>query len=266
MPITVDEIPDSRSLSGNPPSATLRYKVVGTIDDSIALAYATAASPSTYFAAFGTLYREDVKLDPDGWGQWIATVPYGARTRETGSLTFSFDTTGATVHITAAKQHIASYPIGDDPNPHKGTIGVTQDGKVEGTEIIIPSLKLSYTIRQPMGVITEAYAKLQAAYTGRTNQSTFRGFAGGELLYLGATGSDGTATEAECSYHFLGSSNATGLTVGEISGIVKGGHHYLWIEFKSDKDTDGRASVPPRRVHVERVYDPVDFPTVLGWS
>jgi len=260
-----NERPDSRAWTTDPPSVTYRFKASGEHDDGIVRAYSLTGTPLVIYSDVGTLFRGNIQIEPDGHKQYIVTVPYGPRKRETGSSTFRFDTTGATITIKAAKQHVASYPSGGSANPHKGSIGVTKDGKVEGADIVIPALKLIYTFKHPAGVINENHARALAGVTGMTNALPFRGFAAGELLYLGSTGEDGTETEASVDYVLVASKNVSDLQVGDIMGIVKGGHHLLWIEFKNEVD-GGKPAVQPERVHIERVYDPVDFAAAFGWS
>jgi hypothetical protein len=244
---------------------TYRFKASGEHDDGIVRAYALTGTPLVVYSDVGTLFRGNIQIEPDGHKQYVVSVPYGSRKRETGSSTFRFDTTGATINIKAAKEHIGSYPASGSANPHKGSIGVTKDGKVEGADIVIPALKLIYTFKHPAGVINENHARALAGVTGMTNALPFRGFAAGELLYLGSTGEDGTETEASVDYVLVASKNVSDLQVGDIMGIFKGGHHVLWIEFKNEVD-GGKPAVQPERVHIERVYDPVDFAAAFGWS
>lgn len=265
MIFSFNETPASRQSTYSPPSLTLIYKAVGEVDDGQVGSYAIAATPSVVYTAAGTLYRQNIQLDPEGYAQYLVTIPYGPKQKANGSYSFTFDTTGATVTVKAAKEHIASYPAGDPADPHKGAIGVTANGDVEGTEIVIPALKFTVNFRHPQGVITLAQARHLARQTGKTNTDEFLGFAAGELLFLGASGGDGTETEAEVAYQFAASENVSDLSFGEISGVTKKGHHYAWIEFK-DAASDGQASTQPRRVHVERVYGEVAFATALGWS
>jgi len=268
MVFSFEETPESRASTADKNSATktLIYKSVGEFDETIVEAYAYTGSPATVTVATGTLYRSSVNVDPDGWGQYRVTVTYGkldSKSVPTGTSTFSFDTSGATINIKAAKAHVASYP--DSGNWHKGAINVKADGDVEGVEIVIPALKLTYTFNHPSGVVTEDFARLLASVTGMTNSATFRGFSAGELLFAGASGSDGSEAEASVSYSFVASSNETSLTIGDITGIAKAGHDYAWVEFEDDVDA-GEPIRPPKRVHVERVYDSFAFASVFGWS
>jgi hypothetical protein len=265
MPFEFNERPDSRAWTVDPPGVTYRYKASGEHDDSIVLAYALSGTPTVVYSGVGALFRGNVQVDPDGHKQYVVTVPYGSRKNETGSATFRFDTTGATINIKAAKEHIASYPSGAPANPHKAAIGVTKDGQVEGADIVVPALRLTYSFRHPAGIINENHARALAGVTGMTNSATFRGFAAGELLYVGSAGEDGTETEASVDYNFVASKNVTDLRVGDILNIVKQGHHLLWIEFKNEVDS-GKPVVQPERVHIERVYDAVNFAAIFGWS
>lgn len=261
-----DETPDSRAWTTDPPSVTYRYKATGEHNDAIVRAYALAATPLVVYTDIGTLYRGNLQIDPDGHKQYSVNVPYGPSNKnQTGSATFRFDTTGATINLKAAKEHIDSYPAGSPTDPHKGSIGVTKKGDVDGAEIVVPALKLTYSFKHAAGVINEDHARALAGVTGMTNLDEFRGFQPGELLYIGSTGEDGSETEASVEYVFVASQNVSDLTVGDITGIAKEGHHYLWIEFKNEVE-DGQPAVQPSRVHIERVYDPIDFASAFGWS
>jgi len=267
LAFTLQETPESRQETLNPPAYTLVYKAVGEQDDYLVSAYALAATPLVVYRTTSTLYRKDLRIAPDGHGQYTVTVPYGPLDKSsnpTGSSTFSFDTSGATINIKGAKQHIQSSQSGS--KNHKGAIGVRGDGDVEGADIIVPALKMTYTFKHPDGVVTESFARSIAAATGRTNSATFRGFTTGELLFIGGSGSDGSDSEADVSYNFIALPNETNYTIGDINGIVKDGHHYAWVEFEDAVDGGGEPIRPPKVVHIERVYDSVNFASVFGWS
>jgi len=264
---TFDEIPDSRASTMEPPSLTMRHLAAGEPNDSIVRLYAKTGTPSTLYALSGVLYRQDIQVDPDGYARYIVTVPYGPKKHETGSYDFSFDTSGATVKIKAAKQHMASYPdLGPSlANMFKSSIGVTREGEIEGADIIIPALKLTCNFRHPEGVVNLNFVKILGNATGSVNLNPFLVWAGGEMLFAGASGGDGSEKEAELSYQFIIIPNESSLTLGEITGIVKKGHHYAWIEFQ-DSFAAGFPTKEPSRVHIERVYDEIDFSSTFGWS
>jgi hypothetical protein len=269
MPLTFYEVPESRKVSAVPPSATLKYKASGEQNESIVAAFAEAATGSIYASPFGLLYRQDIQLEPDGANQYWVTIPYAQKKKESGQWTFTFDTTGATVKLKCARQHIHTYwapgTVSTPTNPHKGMIGAKgSDGDVEGVDITVPALKINVQFRHPQGVITMAQVKALASATGYTNLNPYLSHNPGELLFLGATGQDGSNTETEVAYQFASSANST-LNFETISGIAKKGFEVLWAESKPGIDS-GHPSTQLIAIHIERVYDPIDFASVFGWS
>lgn len=263
-----DEMPDSRASTRQPPSYTLRYLASGEPNDFIVRGYAEGGSPAFVFTLDGILYRQDVKMDPAGYARYVVTIPYGPQQRDVGTFSFNFDTTGATVRVKAAKLHVTAFTASgeDGSDVHHGAIGVTNDLKVEGTDVVIPALKVAYTFKHPAGIVDEPFAMRLARATGKFNLNAWRYFDAGEALFVGATGSGSSDAAAEVTYNVVGSENADGdLTIGGIMDIVKQGHDYAWVEF-SDEQVDGQPAVQPIRVNIERVYDPIDFEETFGWS
>lgn len=266
-----NERPESRSYSHKTPSYTLVYLATGETNDLTVQSYAIGATSAYVSTAAGTLYRQDVKLQPRGYAAFLVTVPYGKLQSETGQYTFDFDTGGATVNMKTGKEHISSWDEvgqiggGGIPNTfHNGAIGVTKDGDIEGVDIVIPALKLNVRFQHPQGVITMAQVKALAGITGTVNSRAFLTFDPGELLYVGSSGSDGSDTDASVSYGFVAIANAT-VDFGDIKSIIKKGHHYAWAEHQ-DGVEDGVPVVTTIRAHVERVYEEVDWVGVFGWS
>ena len=210
----------------------------------------------------GTLFRQDVQLDWQGRDVCYVKVPYGPRKKESGNFRLSFDTTGGTIHIKLAKSHVASYPAGA-PN-HGGAIGVNKD-EVEGTDIVIPALKLTGTFTHPAGIITLPQIKHLARITGTVNNGTFLTMAAGEVLFLGCQGSEGTDTETSIAYQWACSENLQNEVIGGITVAQKDGWDVAWIEFKNDVD-GGKPIKPPAFIHVERVYRRIDMALALGFG
>ena len=258
---------DSRRTTTTPPTYTASYTAAGTNDGAYVRAYALAATPAVVLLIDGIVYRQDVAVDPLGFELWKVTVPYGKNDNANGSYTLTFDTSGGTVHISASKQTIGKYPVGTAPD-YKQLIGVNAD-QVEGADIIIPALKITANFRHPAAFITLAQIKYLASITGFVNSATFLTFAAGEVLFLGAAGSEGTSTETEVTYQFAMSSNAASLTIGDIASIVKKGHELAWIQYKDAVSTPGFADLPvkqPEFVYIERVYDTVNLALALGFG
>lgn len=260
-------VPDGISSTGNPPTETHKLKIEGVTDKDTAVAYAIASTPSLVSTIYGILYRDDIRVDRVAYNQWTVEVPYGSRKNETGEWTWDFDTTGGTVHITQAKEELRRYPTATAPD-QLGSIAVDGD-EVKGTEIIIPAMKINVQFKHPLGVVTLAKAKFLSDMTGKTNSDTFLTFAPGEVLFLGARGSDGSAAEATISYQFAMAANVTGLTIGDIAGVAKRAWEVAWIRYEdtiTSADSKDRATRTPQFVYVDRVYDEVAMVTALGFG
>lgn len=266
IPIRFSERPKSGNSTTSPPTLNKEYFLSGIEDDYIAKAYSKSAVDSSVMVPEGVLWLQDVQLSHEGLALWGVTASYAKEKKETGSFKFSFDTTGGTVHITSSKETRGSYKaagvVGAIPN-HEGAIGVEKD-KVDGADIVLPALKMNYAFKHPAGMITEARARYLGSVTGMTNSVMWHGFQEGELLLLGATGSDGTDAEAEVSYSVAASANATGLSIGQIANIAKRGHDLVWIQYFPDED-GGKPVMPPKYAYVERVYEEIDFFAALGF-
>jgi len=257
-------LPDGIDISGNPPSATYRYKITEITDENTATAYALAMSPAMVSTVYGVLYRDDMRIRRTAYNQWSTEIPYGVAKNETGEWTWDFDTTGGTVHITNAKEELRRYAFEGTAPDQLGAIAVDGD-EVKGTEIVIPAMKLNVTYKHPLGIMTLARAKFLSNITGMTNSDTFLSFAPGEVLFLGARGSDGTTAEAAIGYQFAMSANLTGQTIGSIAGVVKRGWEVAWIRYRDAITTDQQVRTA-KHVYVDRVYDEIAMATALGFG
>ena len=259
---------DSRRTTTKPPSYTAVYTAAGSNDSTYVRAYSLAATPAIVaLLDVGILYRQDVAIDPIGHDLWRVTVPYGKNELAAGSYRLTFDSTGGTVHISHSKETRNKYPSGSAPDC-KQLIGVNGDD-VTGADIVVPALKVSVHFNHPAAVITLSRIKYLASITGLVNSGTFLTFSAGEVLFLGASGSEGSDAETEVAYQFAMSANASGLTIGDVADVVKRGHDIAWIKYKDAVETVGSATLPvkqPEFVYVERVYDTVDLALALGFG
>lgn len=259
--IRFDEKPTSGAQTLNPASLTKLYTLCGFTDEAAAYAYAVAGTAAMAVGAGQILYRQNVQLDPVGYDVWDVVVPYGTLDRTVGEYRFAFSTTGGTVTIRQAKEHVAVFPAGKPNN--EGAIDV-QNGEAQGVEIVIPALKLTYTFRHPLGFVNEALAVKLGRLTGKTNSAIWHGFKAGECLFLGATGSDGSTAEAEVQYEIACSEELTSATIGAITGVNKKGWDISWSSFVDGAD-GGKPVRTVDYISVERVYDSFDFAAQLGF-
>lgn len=258
-------VPDHIESTAN--SYTSNWKATGTTDQSFVHSYALGATPAIVSTVYGTLHRQDVRVRQTAYNQFTVQVPYGKRKNETGEWTWDFDTTGGTVHITNAKEEVSRYPSSDAPD-QKGAIAVDGD-QVHGVDIVIPAMKVNVQYKHPLGNITLSQAKYLNSITGSTNTDNFLTFAPGEVLFLGARGSDGTNAEATVHYQFAVSGNVSGQSIGSIAGVAKKGWEVLWIRYEDAEETEGGNTYPvrtPKFVYVDRVYDEIAMATALGFG
>ena len=183
MPVTIDERYRSRpGTEGESPTAELHFVVQGTDDDLVVRNLLAATAPPIYLG----LKRGDLSFEPTGGGIWECYVQYE---KSTNDNQFSFDTGGGSQQIQRGIATVNSYaPPGKTPPNFRGLIGVNGDS-VSGTDITVPVYNFSETYLIPAGFVTGAYKNALFLMTGRVNNGAFKGFAKGELLFLGASGS-----------------------------------------------------------------------------
>jgi hypothetical protein len=267
VPVEVLERFESRQVTtGSNPSVELRYTIRGTNDDVEARNALATTAPLMYDPwGEGLVYlpRDTITVQPLGDLLWEGIVHYGTIPLTTQS-TFSFDTGGGTQHITHSRYTVNRYAAPGQIAPDfKGAIGVTADS-VEGVDITVPVYQFSETHYLPDSMVTPAYKATLFALTGRVNDAPFKGFAAGEVLFLGAAGSKRGGGDWEITYRFAASPNATGLTVGDITGISKKGWEYLWVRYADQVDEVAKALIKtPVAVYIEQVYEYGNF-ALLG--
>ena len=259
--ITVEERIESRKTTqGDDPTIELRFWISGTSDDLTARACLAAVAPAIYLG----LVRKEYTVDPISSDLWDGTVSYGRRKKpETGESSYQFDTGGGSQKITQSLGTTRYAKAGETAPDFKGAIGVTKDN-VEGVDIQVPEFHFGETHYLPVAAVDAAYKLLLYTITGCTNNAPWRGYAAGEVLFLGASGSQRSEDDWEISYKFAASPNITGLTIGEITDIAKGGWQYLWTRYEDAEDTAAKCLVKkPKAVYVETVYRSADF-SLLG--
>ena len=130
-------------------------------------------------------------------------------------------------------------------------------------DITVPVYQFSETHYLTNDQVTPSYKGTLFSLTGKVNTGAFKGFQPGEVLFLGASGSRrGTDPDDdwEITFRFAASPNASGISVGSISGISKKGWEYLWVMYGKLDDSDtGTMKALPSVVYVERLYDLKDF-------
>lgn len=300
MPLTWVETSESRSATlarkgkRETSQITLAWDVFGTNDDLVVHREANdrLSRGTTYVIGDYTFMVESYTLTYHGDKAWRVEALYtkiGAEDddqRNPLRRTRSFDTSGATQHITQSplfgqtqtisiggKETII--PLGDAERPYPnsapsqdGAIGVDDNG-VNGVDIVVPSLAWTETYDVPSKYVTSDYIKRTAFMTGTVNASAFRSFMAGEVLFLGCSGTHEWDQEKgdgpwSLSYKFSANPNCgpnmtlPALVVGNITDIVKRGHEYLWVRYENSESSFNLLKTP-RHVYVNQVYRASNF-------
>lgn len=294
MAITWIEDGESRSATiarkGRKAQSSYRksYKVFGTTDDVALHAdiNAKVTSGLDYWQYPGVanmkLRAESYSVAYLGDDAWQVTIDYVKDGAEDGDAPLkrarSFDTTGGTQHITQAAGGTVTV---------NGTTTITQgserrypptapgqdnaigadDNGVNGVDIVVPQLQWQESYDVPNAYVTNGYITGVAALTGTVNNAGFRGFAAGEVLFLGCSGSQEWDDQKgrgpwSLTFRFVASPNVTDQTIGSVSGIVKNGHEYLWIRYEVSEQS-GSLLRKPKYVYVNKVYKDGNF-SLLG--
>lgn len=269
------ESPSSGKISNAGKRIELIFFLTGTDDKWIAFAHVLANTEDV----LGGLPRDDFQLEVrEGHTDlWDISVIYATGNGsgstdsvEIGQETISFTTRGDAIRIFQAGEHIADYgqveDLGLTPPNHKGAINVTTE-RVEGIEIDNAGFVMQITRIVADSEFTPQYNRALFLATNKVNSSTWRGFEPGELRLLGVDVNQRDSESWTVTFEFLGIQNIIDGQVGELTGIIKEGHHYAWSEHEDFVD---ESVEPPRKrkkliaVHVERVYDYIDFAQHLG--
>lgn len=207
-------------------------------------------------------------LGDDAWHLKVTYIKEGAEDDQQSDplkRTRSFDTGGGTAHKTQAETEMR---YGDNPPAMNNAIGVDGDS-VAGVDIVVPALTWTETYDVPAKYVTAAYIKTLGKLTGTVNNAAFRTFDAGEVLFVGASGSQEWDTQKgdgpwSLSYKFVQSSNAgigktlPAITIGDIGNIEKKGHEYLWVRYEATVDGTDLLK-RPKYVYVNGVYRDGDF-------
>jgi hypothetical protein len=267
-------------------TVTQTWRAFGYSSDSALHAEANARFSTNRFYGVGdyVMMVENYTVAHVADDVWDVTVTYvkkGADETDPLRRTRSFDTGGATMHMTQAipsttyiegeERWPKTGTLADPPAPsQQGAIGV--DGEtVKGVEVVTPALTWTESYDVPSTYVTQTYIKMLAELTGTVNKAAFKSFAAYEVLFVGASGSQEWDSEKgdgpwNLSFKFNASGNAgsgqtyPALKIGSIIDVEKKGHDFLWVTYKSVADTGSNTLLRvPKYVYVNKVYRESDF-------
>lgn len=256
-------------------SATIYYIVSGTDDD------ATACKSAYEFASetFSSIPKKSVAISERLTdNQWKIEVHYGSKRSSGGGSdeedddegestaeenSVNFDCSAGTKHVTQAISQTCVYAAkgeSKDSADVAAAIPIGWNGKdgseseASGVDVSNGELRETYTkVMSKSKVTGTSWKRKVAQLVGKVNSGSFKGWAAGEVMFLGCSYSapSNDSSRVAVSFHFairLNESNAT--VAGQKVGDVKG-FEYLWA-LTDDEVMDGE-----RKRKVKKIYKSV---------
>ena len=257
---------------GNVTEIAIPYLVFNAADEDAALSAArTQAKARTVAGMALDSVEVEERINQSTWrvkAEYAPTESSSGDDDDGGgdedSYSTSFDTGGGTMHMNQSLETTERTP--NDAPDFGGAIGVDAEGNVAGVDVTMPVFNFEETHTLAGSVVNDSWKKKVASLTGTVNRSAFRGFAAGEVLFLGASGSKRSKKASanwEITFRFAVSANRTGLRVGDLTIQNKRGWDYLWVSYKTAVAGNGRSIVKkPAAAYVEKVYQDGDFGTL----
>lgn len=272
MPATVHQLLEGTSItSGDQPSATTRYAVLGVSSQADALGAALAAAPATLNVNGTTLLRGAATVENLDHEKCTVAVDYGVQQSDGTSLplpSWEFSTGGGNetmfVSLSTKQRILASGLSGTAPN-YYGAVNVTDSG-AQGVSRVVPSYNFSETRYWDPAFVTGAFKANIFYCTGGVNAAGWGGFNAGEVLFLGARGSLTLGGWWQITYNFSALPNLANGSIGPFNGVYKDGWDYLWFLYDEMEDSSAKRVVKrPVACFVEQVYARKNFYGLLGF-
>ncbi len=246
-------------------SVDLEYTIGDEPNYDNALILLATTAPAAQLLDGWLLEKVEYSLTPTSHDMYDATVRYTKRSREKeelqeGESSYQFETGGGTIHLT----HALSTTKYGGVNAPEVNNAIDFDGEtIKGADIQSAVYNFSETHVLPAADVDAAYKLALFRATGKTNNGSFKGFAAGEALFLGASGSQRGDESWEINYRFSAQENKTGLSIGGINSIDKKGWEFLWVNWRVVADTtSGRTKPEAIGVYVQKLYEDHDFANI----
>jgi hypothetical protein len=261
MTTTVTNIQEGTEVSTGPNrSASLAYHVAGASTELDALAAVAGVAP----VSFNGLPRTSRSAEPLTGSKYLVRVSYELNRPEDSSVavesSFEFNTGGGSETMYVSRSTVGTYSVAGLTAPSfSGGINVTDDGP-QGVDRVVPVYQFSETHTIPAANVTGAYKAALFGLTGTVNNAAFKGFAAGEVLFLGARGTKNGSGDWEINFSFNALPNVANATFGPFTGVNKKGWEYLWFLFEEEEDATAKRVVrKPVAAYVERIYPESNF-------
>lgn len=243
-------------------SIEIKYLVLNAEGKQAAIDGVLAQAPKT----FGGLYLKSVQFDGyDGEGAILLSAIY-SREQENmlpddlkdNDRGFTFSITSGTMRRSVPLRRMKRIP---KSAPDHDGINVNDQMEIEGVEVVKPIYTFTETHYIRGRKVDTRYKNTLARLFGCINNAPFRGYKGGEVLFLGADGSrKGIDRDDlwEITFKFAVQLTETDIAIGDLRLDRKVGWDYLWVNY-GRKVVNGRVKTYAKAMYVDRVMHTADF-------
>ncbi len=244
-------------------SVEIPYVVFEVADEDAALSAVLAETPRTY----GALPLESVGINSrENDSTYKVNAIYKKETSSSDDdddddpeTTVSFDCGGGSKHMTHSLRQTRAFGTKDAG----GAIGWNgkSGSEMEITGIDIPTAQLreTYTRVMKLSRISTSFKRNVAALVGKVNSGGFKGWAAGEVMFLGMSYScpDKRSTKVSVAFNFAIQPNESGARVGGQS-VSKKGFEYVWALSKTSAE-NGAPKAEVEAIYVDQVCEYASF-------
>lgn len=258
----------TRNANGELTELTLSYLVQDAKSHDEAMAKVQELTPKTYEnMKFNSTQSSDYEN-----GFYTITANYIASFEnsmnigkpEENPATLSFDCSTASQKMTVARdQKLVGGSTKTDIGNYVGWNGEDLDKEgceFAGVEFFSPIIRETYTKVFSNSKLNTAFKRRLAGYVGKVNSTKFKGWDGGEVLFMGVSWSGNVAKDAQItvSYHFSVSMNETNIKIGDDTVPKKKGWQYIWSLPEKQKAKEAK-KLKILGIWIADIYEETDF-------
>lgn len=262
--VTITEFDRSGDGEDSPNSSvTLTFHASGSDDyNDVAVAIFSSSIPLTYLG----LVRQQIDREYIGGGHWYLHARYSADVQQQPPLQYgdperiTWDTTGGTTVRRTHATLVGGYSMTGTVPDNGDAINVTEDG-VEGIDVEVGGGIMTIDSVITAAQASQAYGRrLQTWAKKYVNNAEYRGFAAGEVRFMGGRMTERADGYWDLSRTFDVSENVTGQTFAGVTGIDKKGHEYVWALTQRTEDPVAKTVVVDTvAVYVHELFPAANF-------
>lgn len=239
-------------------SIDVKYLVIDAPDKSAALDAVWADAPDK----IGDIYKKEMRVDgyEDDrslsisvvYGEYDGGGSGGGGGGDKNEAVMGFECSSGSMHITNALSQRIVY--GDqDAAGLIGWHGIKAPNQVDGVDIVVGTMRETYSKRMKVSSLNNAYRKKIQELTGTVNASMFKGWKPGEVLFLGASYSASASdTEVDVTFQFAIQPNENSYRIGNVV-LAKRGFEYV-TSITENSVVNGVPKAKIDTVHLNQVY------------